>query len=108
MLNKNMVRMQDIDEELRLAGLTSKEMEVYKLWKAGKRVTEISRILGKKPSTVSILLKKAKRKDESYRQLKKRIMSTFEERLKEIEDRLVQAETLAIIAWSEAVKRSKG
>jgi len=35
-------------------------------------------------------------------------MSTFEERLKEIEDRLVQAETLAIIAWSEAVKRSKG
>jgi len=77
------------DEELRMAGLTEKELQVYKLAKIqGKRIREIARLLNKAPSTVSIQLSRAEAKLERYRKLQEMIRAGFEKKLKELEEKV--------------------
>ncbi|MEM2351621.1 MAG: LuxR C-terminal-related transcriptional regulator [Thermoproteota archaeon] len=86
-------------EELKAAGLTERQIEVYRLLSDGLSMGEAARRLGVTTADISILAKKALRKLERYERMKKMVEARFEERVRKIEEdvKLLRDVVLALI-----------
>jgi len=86
-------------EELKAAGLTEKQMEVYDLLSSGLSLGEAAMRLGVTKANISIHMKRALKKLEKYERVKKIVEARLEERVKRIEEdiKLLKDVVMALI-----------
>ncbi|MEM0233241.1 MAG: LuxR C-terminal-related transcriptional regulator [Candidatus Nezhaarchaeales archaeon] len=86
-------------EELKAAGLTERQIEIYSLISSGLSPSEAARRLGVTKANISIHMKRALKKLERYESVKKIVEDKFEERLEKIEEdvKLLKDVVMALI-----------